>query len=415
LTINYGFRYSETDNPDGLQHVFAKARAIPDDDHIAPRLGFTYTPGGTGTDVIRGGFGVFYGRTPSLLFASQVQQPDIFPFLGRINVRPGEAGFVPLGTPIDNENPLLDAANSPAFVDPPFRDAKSTRVNVGYERELRPNWSAGVDVVYAEGDHLQSNAELNRTVTFDEFGRPIFSGTRPNPLYNEIFTRQSVGMSKYEAVTLKVRKRFSGRSMFQAHYTRAKDRDTDSNERSATGITLSSYQPFADGISLSSADPGYDWGLSSRDVKNRFVVSGLVDLGAGLRLSGIAEYRSGVPFNLTDADADFVHCGFFGLGFNCPDARPVLNGQVVARNTGTNESVSRVDLRLSKMFQFGGNRELGVFVEVFNLFDDQAFVVDRGFGGDDQRDPTHEDFGLADVRTEDIGQRQAQLGARFRF
>lgn len=37
------------------------------------------------------------------------------------------------------------------------------------------------------------------------------------------------------------------------------------------------------------------------------------------------------------------------------------------------------------------------------LSDDQAFEVDTGFTGDDQRDPSGYEFGLADIRTEDIG------------
>ena len=145
------------------------------------------------------------------------------------------------------------------------------------------------------------------------------------------------------------------------------------------------------------------------------MISGLVELPYKFRISGIAEYRSGRPYNLTDASADFANCGFTSLGFNCRDARPVIGGAVVARNTGENESVSRIDLRVSKAFAFGNRYEVEVFGEVFNLFDEQSFEVDTGFGGDDQRDPSSSEFGLADNRLEDIGQRQFQLGARFRF
>lgn len=413
LTISYGFRYSETDNPDGLPHVFGFAREIPDDDHVAPRFGFTWSPGDAGEDVLRGGVGIFYGRTPSLLFASQVQQPGIFPFLGRINVGPGDIGFVPLGTPIDNENPPAGAPNSPAYVDPSFEDAETTRFNLGYERQIKPNWSAGVDLVYAEGDNLQSNIELNRTVSFDEFGRPVYSSSRPNPLFNEVFTRQSIGESEYTAVTFKVNKRFSGRTQFQAHYTWSEDKDTDSNERSATGVTVSSAIPSADGTTLASADPRYDWGLSERDVENRLVVTGIVELPWGFKISGIAEFRDGRPFNLTDADADFVNCGFFSLGFNCPDARPVVNGKVVERNTGGNDSIEKLDVRVTKLFGFGDRYDVEIFFEVFNVFDEQVFEVDDGFNGDSERDPTAGTFGLADDRVTD--QRQIQLGARFRF
>ena len=105
LTVNYGLRWGKTDNPSGLEHVFDFARSIPDDDHISPRLGFTYQLDDEGRAVVRGGYGVFYGRTPTLLFASQVQENGIFPNYGRVTVSPGQVGFVPLGTPIDNENP----------------------------------------------------------------------------------------------------------------------------------------------------------------------------------------------------------------------------------------------------------------------------------------------------------------------
>ena len=401
LTVNYGIRYNATYNPDNLPHLFAEGRDIPDDtDNWAPRFGFAYAAN-EGRDVFRGGVGLFYGRTPSLLFASQVQQNGLFPNFGRVNVGPGDIGFVPLGTPINNENPPLDAPNSPAYVDPDFEDAETLRFNLGWERQLTDDWVIGVDGIYAEGDKLQSNLELNRTYTFDEFGRPIASPVRPDPNFNEIFTRQSIGESEYTALTLRANKRFNGKFQVNAHYTWSEDRDTDSNERSATDHTVSN--PF---------DIGYDWGLSERDVENRVVISGFVILPWEIKLGGIVEYRSGRPYTGHDAANDFAYCGFSALGFNCPDTRAVVNGQVVERNSFRNESITRVDLRLSKFFEFG-DWDLDLFLEVFNLFDENAFEVDGGFGGINQRDPSNSEFGLGDdlVTTP----RQWQLGFRISF
>lgn len=398
LTVNYGFRYGATYNPSNLPHLFEEGRDIPDDtDNFAPRLGFAYSPG-EGRDVFRGGVGLFYGRTPSLLFASQVQQNGLFPNFGRVNVRPGDIGFVPLGTAIDNENPPLDAPNSPAYVDPDFEDAETLRFNFGYERELGSDWAASVDAVYAEGDKLQSNIELNRTLAgLDEFGRPFYSGTRPNPAFNEIFTRQSIGESEYTALTLKVNKRWNGRYQFQAHYTWSEDMDTDSNERSATGVTVSNPD-----------DIRYDWGLSDRDVENRVVVSGLVVLPWDIKLSGIFEYKSGTPYTAVDGDNDFSYCAGFDLGFNCPDTRAVINGNVVDRNSFRNESINRLDIRLSKFFDLG-NWTIDLFGEVFNVFDENSFAV-TGF---DQRDPSDDEFGLAGTLV--TTPRQIQFGARVSF
>ena len=403
LTLSYGVRYGATYNPDNLEHLFPEGREVPDDtDNWQPRLGFTYTPGEAGRDVVRGGVGLFTGRTPSLLFASQVQQNGIFPNFGRINVGPADPAFVPCCLDIDNTNPPAGSPNSPAYVDPSFEDSENLRVNLGYERQLRDHWSVGVDLVYAEGDKLQSNVDLNRSFTLDEFGRPVYSSTRPQAQFNEIFTRQSIGESEYTAATLKVQRRFSGRYQLQAHYTWSRDEDTDSNERTATDVTVSVPN-----------NPGYDRGLSDRDVKNRLVVSGVVELPLGFRVSGIAEYRSGRPYNPTDAGFDFAACGGSALGFNCTDARPVVNGQVLERNSFRDESVERVDVRLSKQFAFAQRYEVELFVEVFNLFDDNFFAVERGFSGDNERDPSSATFGLADdlITTP----RQVQLGGRFRF
>lgn len=398
LTINYGLRYNATYNPDNLPHIFAEGREIPDDtDNWAPRLGFAYSPG-EGKDVFRGGIGLFYGRTPSLIFASQVQQNGLFPNFGRLNVGPGDIGFVPLGTPIDNENPPLDAPNSPAYVDPSFEDAETLRFNFGYERELGNNWAASFDAVYAEGEKLQSNVELNRTLLgLDEFGRPFYSGTRPDSEFNEIFTRQSIGESEYTALTFKVNKRWNGKYQLQAHYTWSEDLDTDSNERSATGVSVSNPD-----------DIFYDWGLSDRDVENRIVVSGLVVLPWDIKLSGIFEWKDGTPYTAVDGEEDFGYCGGFGLGFNCPDTRAVIGGSVVDRNSFRNEEITQLDIRLSKFFDLG-SWTIDVFGEVFNVFDDNSFAV-TGFN---QRDPADDEFGLAGTLV--TTPRQIQFGARVSF
>ncbi len=398
LTMNVGFRYNATYNPDNLTHIFPEGRDIPDDtDNFAPRIGFAYSLNDEGTDVLRGGIGLFYGRTPTLLFASQIQQNGLFPNFGRINVGPGDIGYVPLGQPIDNENPPANAPNSPSFIDPNFEDQETWRFNVGYERQLQADWAAGVDFIYAEGSNLQSNIETNRTFTLDEFGRPVYSGTRPNPVFNELFVRKSIGESEYTALTLKVNKRFNGRYQFQAHYTWSEDKDTDSNERSATSVTVSNPN-----------DIRYDWGLSSRDVENRLVLSGLVVLPGDVRVSGIIEYRDGTPYSLVDGANDFSYCGGSRLGFNCPDTRPVVNGQVVARNSARNESISRVDLRVSKFFEVG-NVVIDIFGEGFNLLDENSFAV-TGFS---QRDPADDEFGLAGTLI--TTPRQFQLGVRLSF
>ena len=102
LTLSYGLRYTSTDNPDGLDHMEPDGRQIPDTQNLAPRFGFALAQD-EGRSVLRGGIGFFFGRTPTLLFANQVQANGVPPNYGRINVRPGQNGYVPLGSQINNE------------------------------------------------------------------------------------------------------------------------------------------------------------------------------------------------------------------------------------------------------------------------------------------------------------------------
>lgn len=406
LTLSYGLRYTSTDNPDGLDHLHPDGRQIPDTENLAPRFGFALAQD-EGRSVLRGGIGFFFGRTPTLLFANQVQANGVPPNYGRITVGPGENGYVPLGTQINNENPPPGIIPAISYVDPEFDDAQTLRASLGWERELGGGWSAGVDAVYAEASSLQRNTDFNRVFGgYDAYGRPMWAGRNegtcpgvPGAECAEILVRQSRGESEYQAVTLKANKRFTGRYQFGAHYTWGKDRDTDSNERSATGVTISD-----------TGNLDYDWGLSDRDIKHRLVVTGMIQLPADFQISGILNYQSGTPYTLVDNGVDFAYC--FPVGWNCPDYRAIMNGVAVGRNTERNESIQTVDLRVGKFFRFGDGMRLDVFVEAFNLFDQNSFGV--GFNQRNIRnEEVPDDFGVPSYLT--TRPRQLQIGGRFSF
>jgi len=364
-TVNYGLRYGKTDNPSDLPHIFPVGRSIPDDTHLSPRIGFAYQLSKNAQDVLRGGYGVFYGRTPTLLFAGQVQENGIFPNFGRVIVSPGDVGHVPLGVPINNENPPAETIPSTSFLVPEFRDAKNTRYNIGYERQIGTKWAAAVDLMYSEGENLQRNYNDNQSVNrLDEFGRPIYDDDVVNPNFNTIFVRRSNGNSEYTAATFKITRRFVGRYSLQAHYTWSEDKDDDSNERNATDITVSNQD-----------DPGYDFGLSDRDVTNRLVVIGTADLPLGFRVSGTGRIQSGKPYTAIDPDIFMPNCPTV----NCPAPRAVINGRLVDRNTFRNDSWSQLDVRAAWVWGFRDSGELEIFAEIFNLFNQDNFMVNEDF------------------------------------
>ncbi len=116
----------------------------PDRNNFGPRLGFAWSPRGANTNlVVRGGFGVFYDRTPDVLFANTRGNP---PYFGRYNLCCGTPGSpfangqilyalgtdtTPFGYPV---NPALATGIDPATGAP-----NSGAVEVWGAQQFMPN------------------------------------------------------------------------------------------------------------------------------------------------------------------------------------------------------------------------------------------------------------------------------------
>ena len=403
LSLNIGVRWDGTFNPSGIPHVLTEGTSIPDDlDNVSPRVGFVYSL--DSGSILRGGAGIFYGRTPTLLFFSAYSDTGVFPRYGNAIVSPGQTGFVPLGAPIDNANPPAGLIPSLSYVHPEFQDPRTVRANLGYEREIARDTAASLDLVYARGDYLASNVDANvPTPIRDAHGRPVYSGERTNPNYGTILVRDALARSDYVAVTAALRRRFRDGVQFQAHYTWSRDRSNDDNERSSGSLTLTDP-----------SDPNYDWGLSSRDIPHRLVASGVFTLPFDILASGILTAQSGSPYTALDPQVGFHnHPGFF-VGPNGPQTRAVIGGELAPVNGERNKTWTNLDLRITKRFGIAG-AQLEALFEVFNVLGAATFRV----SGADQQEPTLTDgspnpeFGLGAAQ---VGaQRQAQLGLRIIF
>jgi outer membrane receptor protein involved in Fe transport len=403
LTLNAGARWDGTFNPRRIEHVLPEGTSIPNDlDNVSPRAGFVYSL--DADSIVRGGAGIFYGRTPTLLFFSAYSDTGVFPRYGNAVVAPGETGFVPLGGAIDNSNPPAGLTPSLSYVHPDFEDPRTTCFNLGYEREMARDLAASLDFVYARGDLLASNVDGNAPAPGrDEFGRPVYSGERINPGYGTVLVRQSLARSDYVAVTAALRRRFRDGIQFQAHYTWSRDRSNDDNERSSGSLTLTDP-----------ADPDYDWGISSRDIPHRFVASGVFTLPFDILASGILTAQSGSPYTALDPRVGFHNHPDFYVGPYGPQTRAVVGGALVPVNGERNGAWTNLDLRITKRFAVAG-AQLEALFEVFNVFNAATFRV----SGSDQQEPhlegggSNPEFGLGAARVGAQG--QAQLGLRVVF
>ena len=403
LTLQVGARWDGTVNPGAIEHVLPEGRRIPNDlDNFSPRAGLVWSP--DPGSVVRAAGGVFYARTPTLLFSTAHSDTGIYPRYGNAIVSPGETGFVPLGAPIDNDSPPRGLIPALSHFDPGFEDPRTIRFNLGYEREIRADLAASLDLLHSRSDSLASNYDANVPAPVrDAFGRPVYSGQRIDPAYGPILVRASPARSDYLALTAALRRRFRDGVQFQAHYTWSRDRSNDDNERSGS-LTLTDP-----------TDPDYDWGLSIRDVPHRFVASGVFSLPFDVIASGIFTAQSGSPFTALDPAVGFHNHPGFAVGPHGAQTRAVVDGALAPVNGERNAPWTNLDLRLTRRFQLGGTRVEGLF-EVFNLLNTGAFRV----GHADQQEVFEHDgvtrnpeFGLASAL---VGApRQAQLGLRVMF
>jgi hypothetical protein len=190
---------------------------------------------------------------------------------------------------------------------------------------------------------------------------------------SEIFSRAN---STYEAAILRITRNGRGLTL-NARYIYAHAMDWNPNE----GAQVSGSSV------LDPLDFREEYGTSNLDVRHsasaaviwepKWKLNGMSGrLGNGWMVSGIAQGRSGLPYTMRTA-------GSLAKEFNTGGTAIValstgMNGYGgdnrvygVGRNTYRYPSVWKADLRLSKRFNLGRERQLQLLAENFNLFNHQ--------------------------------------------
>ena len=394
-------------NP-GLDTIGLVQGEIPDDlNNIAPRFGFAWDPKNDGTTVIRGGAGVFYSRANLLLMANSFtangyRQALFFLFGNQIPTFPfvyPESGLPP-GDPLYNSLPVSDIA----FFDDNFQNARTSRANVGIEREVIPDFSVAADYVFADtvNDHRRVNRNIPQPpIGFDAFGRGLYGPTRVDPKYNQFQVEESTAGRRYHAATFSLRKRLSNRYQFQAFYTLSNLKTDDDNERDSSGFR--NTQP---------ENLDVDWADSENDLRHRFVGSAVIDLPLNFVFSTLLQTNTGRPYRVLsgrDSNGD-RNTNDYAVIDDSNRARAEAAGQDLAdglqsRNTARQPSAFLMDIRLSKLFDFGNPGNLELLFEMFNVFNNANRLTSNESIGSPN-------FGFLNI----VGEpRQVQLGVRYRW
>jgi hypothetical protein len=126
-----------------------------------------------------------------------------------------------------------------------------------------------------------------------------------------------------------------------------------------------------------------DYGRSDDDQRHRLVFDGTIHssmakastpwqrLSHGFQLSGMLQYYSALPFNITTG-ANTIQ----GTA-----ARPTIDGTFINRNTGSGFDFFNVNARLSRTFRVGERLRLEGMAEAFNLLNHVNGVTLNGTFG----------------------------------
>jgi hypothetical protein len=381
LTIQYGLRWEAQIEPDMItpqSQVFyapfigqtSEGVEFPSDGTIPsdwkmfqPRLGISWDPKGDGKTVVRLNGGIFYGRIPGLAVASsRSTNGSRGQTLFRNSALTGVLGPVPAYPNLIPQSSIGDPFLPSVFVfDKDFQNPRTYSGSISVEREIASNLALLVQYNHAKGVHITRFLNGNDPLLGDgQAPGPWGYGLEPGGFNGiaDLTVVDSSAKSLYRGLTIGLNKKWSRNWQMQANYTLSKDLSDDDNER----------DPFTFRYARIT-DLEAEYGLSDRDQKHRFNGFFLWRAPGDLNVNVRYSYRSAQPQSLrpdgTPSQTPFV------AG---PSDRIRPDGSVVPRNTGRKDNtLSAIDLRLSREFAVGKSVKVEPILEVFNLANSENF------------------------------------------
>jgi len=453
--------------------------------NFSPSIGFAWNVDNSNKMVVRGGFGIYYDtellyrRLQERAFTGPLGNGRVqFPTTGFVNPFPGIVNFslggapIPVGAPLQNgltnmtlgqfiqilnqQGPAATAALAPKNLNDlsvrtidinkaaaqlypkNFPTQRGLHFNIGIQRQMRNDMVLSVDyarrvflnTLLGELDYNRYNRFINGVRT--PVIRPCAAAERSNPAAQcsngPITFWTPGGRSVYNAMLVKLDKRFARRYMFTASYAMT-------------------FQYGYNGIN--NLDQwNSTWGPNgARHILN---VSGVVDIWKGIQLGVISQSSTKGPLTPSIAGVDLTGGGIStaflqGLpSFNCVNrgcgkediekgvanwnqnfaGKPDGLGKVMPRvvlpaNYVLGDNFNSQDIRLTKVFTFRERYKLSIFGEAFNIFN-IANLGGHSFSLD-QVVPANQtfNFGQPTSRAGQVfgsgGPRAFQLGGRFQF
>jgi outer membrane receptor protein involved in Fe transport len=418
LTLNLGVRYDYEAIPSPYANLSgAAAGTLPittshpsDKNNFSPRLGFAYDPFGLGKTVVRGGFGMYYGRIPNAVILN---------------------AYLNTGSALSQSTPSYSSttANAPTLQTPPTGPAPGTASAYYLDKHLQNPYTEQFDLSVQQNlgnsnvisvsylgtlgrelpNYLNFNLDRTKTYTINYNVVPGTNGTcgpvscgsyavtayagkqqtgTKSSTYNNILINPNFGNvtdvvsninSSYNALSLDLTNRTFKWITFDANYTWSHALDF-----SASGFTAASTENWLDPY----ANPRENYGNSALNVRHRVVGwavlnapgihgdSALKYLANGWSLKPLVQMQSGLPYSAVTTGTTPNQC----YGVNCYEAAGSgIVGTSAAssylpflgRDTFQLPRTIVVDLRAQKEFTFAEHYNLQLIGEAFNLANHQ--------------------------------------------
>jgi hypothetical protein len=298
LTLNYGLRWDmfgykqptyQNPNPQLLAQGLRTDRIATENKNFGPRLGVAYRALKGDKLVLRGGYGVFYSRTPGLLLSTAILNngfaSQTFLLTSNIPAYPNVLKAVPgPGNPPDIY-----------VADGNFSTARTQQFSGQAEMALGKTSSITVGFLGVNGTHLTRTRDINlfpsvpaagyicptsaactaangNAVTY--YRHPGTGVVRPNPAFGRISLFDSGGNSLYDGLFVHYNRHFANHFSAQSSYTWSHVIDTTPDGTSVVPGNAGDDAKVAQDTLL----PNLDRGPGNADIRHRLVISGIWDI-----------------------------------------------------------------------------------------------------------------------------------------